>query len=226
MEHSCDAFYVSQNSQNHLMRKDFHFQCNLKARRGNWHYFFVGWCRFYLRSLTSIYIIVMLIVGIICSVMLFECFLMRDLIIVVNMLVVLLRVLVKVNMVLGAWEIWAALWLFLNEYATSRRWIRLCASKMKKIMHLREWEMARERKVEKDVLTTSFFSFLLLHTALPPLFPFDFNSHHTWSLHTRRTQTKLRLEHLQTRHGSLLGTIDVSANIVLLWRHPDTINCE
>lgn len=50
--------------------------------------------------LTSIYIIVVLII-IICSRMLFECFLMRDLIIVVNMLVTLLRVLVKVNMVLG-----------------------------------------------------------------------------------------------------------------------------
>lgn len=80
--------------------------------------------------LTSIYIIVVLII-IICSRMLFECFLMRDLIIVVNMLVTLLRVLVKVNMVLGTWEIWTALRLFLNEYATSRRWIRLYASEIK-----------------------------------------------------------------------------------------------
>lgn len=45
----------------------------------------------------------------------------------------------------------------------------------------------------------------------------------TWSLHTRRTQIKFLFEHLQRRHGSVDGIIEVSANIELLWKQPGAI---
>lgn len=46
----------------------------------------------------------------------------------------------------------------------------------------------------------------------------------TRSLHTRRTQTRFLFEHLQRRHGSVDGINDVSANSVLLCRHPDAVS--
>lgn len=83
------------------MRKDFHFQCNLKetkAKKNRWLKMTVFSLSLSFFTSIDIVMLLMLIVIVICSVMLLECFLMRDLVIVVSMFT-MLRVLIKVYMI-------------------------------------------------------------------------------------------------------------------------------
>jgi hypothetical protein len=144
-------------------------------------------------SLVGFLTSIRLLLAVICSRALFERLLVAAQ--SVHVLAVSLRVLVVIDVILRAREIWAAVVLLVHENAWARRRIRL----------------RKQREKHKEEEPMSEFSIIYLSAR--------FNAR-TWSLHTRRTQTRFLFEHLQRRHGSLDGIIDVSANIVLLWRQP------
>jgi hypothetical protein len=73
----------------------------------------------------------------------------------------------------------------------------------------RVYRLCGEKIIIEIEINVFFFSLLFSYILRVDVY-------HTWSLQTRRTHIKFRVEHLQRRQGSDVGIIDVSANIVLL----------